>query len=84
MRLDARITKTSAIHLGKERTKAIIADPKTDAGRKFRLGMGLNGGAVEELVEILFSMGLRVTVDKNSPDHQKWIASGAVALEKDS
>lgn len=83
MRSDARITKDSVIHLSKERIKAIIKDPKTAGMERFTLSMGLNNGAVEQIANMLFDMGLRITVDKNSADHQRWIASGAVTLEKE-
>ncbi len=83
MRSDARITRDSVVHLSKERINAMIKDPATPFLQKTTLGMGLRAGAVEQIADMLFAMGLRITVDKNSPQHQQWIASGAVQLEKE-
>lgn len=81
------INQASAEYLAKCRIKQMLADPnaKLDFIKRMALKASLeDDGPVDQIADMLWGMGLRMTVDKNNPDHKTWIETGVVFLEKDA
>lgn len=84
MRDPKEITKRSAASIAKWRMEQILADDKSmPALKRFAMTQAIRkGGEVDEIAEMLYAMGIRLTVDSNNPEHKAWIDSSAVILEK--
>ncbi len=77
------ITQASAVSIAKWRIKELL---KTGNIPMFqRLGMQASlaqGGGVDQIGEMLYSMGIRLSIDGNNPEHFEWIKQGSVVVEK--
>ncbi len=81
----AEITQDSAASIAKWRISELIEDDKFDGLTKFAMQQAIkDGGGVDEIAEILYTLGLKIAVDKNNPEHQDWIKKRAVVLEGNS
>lgn len=89
MRDPAEITRTSAVNIAKWRIQDMLdTDKSLSMMQAFALRTALaDGGAIEQIADILYDCGLKITVDKNNPTHQDWLTpdekgDAAVYLEK--
>ncbi len=78
------ITQDSASHIAKWRMREMMKEDKNmDALKRFAMTKAVEkGGGVDEIANMLYSMGIRLTLDRNNAEHQSWIAANVVALEK--
>lgn len=84
MRNPAEITKESAAHIAKWRIKEILDEDKNMPLLE-RMAMQSaiqKGGGVDKIADILYDLGLRISVDQDSEEHAAWIKGGVVVLEK--
>lgn len=84
MRDPADITKRSAINVAKSRIEEILAEDQ-NMGTMARIAMKSAiqpGGGLYQIADMLYDMGLRISIDKNNPEHQDWLKIRAVELEK--
>lgn len=83
MRDPVEITKGSAVNVATWRMKEILdSDKNMPALKRFAMQAAIQkGGGVEEIAEILYAMGLRLTIDRNNPEHKSWIDARVVCLE---
>ncbi len=84
MRNPAEISKKSAASIAKWRIKEVLEtdksiDPLTRIGMKQAL---MDGGGVDQIANILYDLGLKISVDRNNKEHADWIKDGAVEIEK--
>ncbi len=84
MRDSVEITKASAAYIAKWRMKEMIdSDKSMDMLKRFAMSKAIEkGGGVDEIADMLYSMGIRLSIDRNDPDHRAWIENKAVILEK--
>ncbi len=74
MRDSVDITKKSAVNIAKWRISELLKTGRFGVFESTALKMALaNGGAVEQIADILYECGLKISVDKNDPDHQLWL-----------
>ncbi len=92
MRDPAEITKKCAASIAKWRIGEMLAELERTSGtfdlqatlRKVALKTAVApGGGIDEIADVLYGMGLKLTIDKNNPVHQKWIEGGAIILEEE-
>ncbi len=90
-RQSADITRKSAVNIAKWRIGDLLkTDASLGAMQKMALRMALSeGGAVEQIADILYDCGLKLSVDMNNPEHQSWIKKNekgvaSVYLEQES
>ncbi len=89
MRDPVEITKKSAASIAKWRMQMLIdADKKLPASRQMnmlkRFSMEqaiLKGGPVDEIADMLYDLGIHLSIDKNNEEHASWIKANAVILE---
>ena len=75
------IDKKSAINIAKWRIGE-KAKTEKDFVTKMMLQTALQpGGGVEQIAEILYGMGVRLSIDRNDPDHASWLSTGAAVEE---
>lgn len=84
MRDSVEITKASAAHIAKWRIKEILdQDKNMPLFKKMAMQSAIaKGGGVDEIADILYELGLKISIDKNNPDHKSWIDGKVVVLEK--
>ncbi len=79
----ADITRRSAANIAKWRIKEMLKDKNNNLNmmQKAALNIALSdGGAIEQIADILYDAGMMLSVDRNNPEHQAWIEAGAVEL----
>lgn len=83
-RESADITQASASNIAKYLIEEQVKnDRKMPTFTKMALQAAIQpGNAVDQIAEILYDMGLKISVDKNNNEHKEWLASGAAELEK--
>ncbi len=85
------INQTSAANLAKWRIGEMLKELEGKSSfnlqvtlRKVALNAALApGGGIDEIATVLYGMGLRLTVDKNNPQHKFWIDNHQVWPEVD-
>lgn len=81
MRESVEITKSSAIYVAKHFVGEATKD-ETDFFRKLAMSSAVQpGGAIEQIADLLYEMGIKLSIDKSNPDHQQWLANGAAVAE---
>lgn len=80
----ADITQASAANIAKYLIEEQMKDdPKMPMLTRITLQTAIQpGNGVDQIAEILYSMGLKISIDKNNPDHMDWVSGGAAELEK--
>ncbi len=84
MRKPVELTKESAASIAKWRMQQMILDPATPWLKRIALKSAISaGGGVDEVANILYAMGIRLTVDENNSEHKAWLDSGAAVPSDD-
>ena len=83
MRNPVEITMKSAASIAKWRIKEILsADQTISAMERFAMSSSMaDGGGVDKIAKILYDLGLKITIDKNNPEHKAWIDNNSVRLD---
>ncbi len=82
MRRPAEITRDSAVGIAKWRIGDLAKDPDVSMMQKFWMTSALaKGGVVEQIGNILYDLGLKLSIDQDNPEHAQWIKDGAVELD---
>ncbi len=83
MRSPVEITQRSAASIAKWRMQEIIDNDKSMPGlKRFAMQQAVKeGGAVDEIAEMLYTLGIRLSVDQNDETHAEWIKIRAVIPE---
>lgn len=81
-RSPAEITRIAAINIAKWKVAELCKQPGTPMLTRFALQTALKGDAVEQIADVLYGSGLKLTIDLNDPAHKSWLESGAVKLEE--
>lgn len=79
-RKPAEISQESAAHIAKCRMQEMLKDPAMPMMKRMGMQMGINSGA-DEIAEILYDMGVRLSIDLNDPAHAQWVKDESVILE---
>ncbi len=90
MRSPVEITRDSAASIAKWRMKEMLKeDEKRPPSQRMPLLKKMamqsaiqKGGGVDEIAEMLYSLGMKLSIDQNDEDHKAWISTGAVFVEK--
>ncbi len=84
MRSPVEINQRSAASIAKWRMQQIIdTDKSLSLLKKFAMEQAIKkGGGVDEIAEMLYGMGIRLSIDQNTPEHAEWISGGYVIVEK--
>ncbi len=82
-RESVEITRDSAASIAKWRMKEMLDNDKNiPALKRFAMQSAIHkGGGVDEIADMLYAMGIRLSIDKNNDEHKSWIEAGAVILE---
>jgi len=85
MREPAEITKDSAAYIAKWRIRTILeSDKSIGFVKKFAMeAAAKDGGGVDEIADVLYSLGLKLSIDMNNPVHKAWVEGRAVFLENE-
>ncbi len=84
MRKPAEITKGSAISIAKWRIGDMLKNDKLNMIQKYTMGAALaDGGGVDQIGNILYDLGLKLSIDTENPVHKSWLESGAVEIDED-
>lgn len=84
MRDPVEITRRSAASIAKWRMRTMLSEDKNmPALKRFAMQQAVqDGGGVDEIADMLYAMGMKLSIDKNNPEHKSWIDGRAVDLEK--
>ncbi len=81
MRECVEITKESAAHVAKYFVKQ-QAQAETDFLRKMAMTSAVqDDGAIDQIANLLYDMGIKLSIDKSNPEHARWLADGAAVAE---
>lgn len=78
------ITRDSAAHIAKWRMKEMLAaDQNMPLLKRMAMQQAVQkGGGVDEIADMLYAMGIRLSIDRNDDDHRAWIEAKVVFTEK--
>lgn len=90
MRQPAEITQESAASIAKwrmrellEADKKLLSPQRMPMMKSFAMGQAIQAdGGVDEIAKMLYALGIKLSIDKNNPDHKEWIRLGAVEIEQ--
>lgn len=76
-RSPVEINQTSACSLAKWRIQQRLKG-KVGFMEQVMLQQAIkDGGAVDEIAQMLYDMGIRLSIDKDNPEHKAWLDQGA-------
>lgn len=82
MRAPVEITKESAVYIAKYFVGE-QAKKETNFIRKFALNSSLEpGGGIDQIADMLYGLGIKLSIDKSNTDHVEWLRSGAAVEDK--
>lgn len=78
------IHKDSAKTLAKWHIENVVI-PQSSFGKRIILQAAIaKGGAVDEIVDMLDGMGIKLSIDKSNPQHKTWLENHNVWPEPES
>lgn len=72
------ITHESAVHVAKYYVKLKADDPATGFVERMALNAALSNGKIEEIFEMLRSLGFSISGREDNPTHQEWLRQGSI------